>query len=259
MRSAQPFRGPAVFRAGVCLGFHHRQVVFQRLNRGAERGDLFLRGEAKEPRGEAAGAVELVLDRAPTPTALMAAFMTRGSPMTRDTRGSLIRRIARPTTTSFTASNIDMRRLCHAATLASTRRSRHARLVSSSVERKSPRCSVDSSPVRLLFGWLGGPARRCFRIWHFVHAPRWMLFSGVGYICLMLAPALVGLRVRARARAVGGARLGKQLARRSWRGGSAGWSPGSTSADGRRVMAEVRRAATTVRRPRRRPRSGSRS
>ena len=58
----------------------------------------------------------------PRPTAFIATFMTRGSPMTRDSRGSLMSRIARPSTASFTESSIDIVRLCHARTLASTRR-----------------------------------------------------------------------------------------------------------------------------------------
>src|ERR1035438_5264274 len=57
----------------------------------------------------------------PSPTAFIATFMTRSSPMTREIRGSLMTRKARPTTTSLTASNIDIIGLCHAPPLASTR------------------------------------------------------------------------------------------------------------------------------------------
>jgi hypothetical protein len=41
------------------------------------------------------------------------------------------------------------------------------------------------------FGWLAG-LLAVLRIWHLAQAPRWMLFSGAGYVCVMLAPAIVG-------------------------------------------------------------------
>ena len=42
-----------------------------------------------------------------------------------------------------------------------------------------------------LFGWLLGLAS-VLKLWHLSNAPRWMLFSGVGYVTLMLPPALIG-------------------------------------------------------------------
>jgi hypothetical protein len=56
------------------------------------------------------------------------------------------------------------------------------------------------------FGWLLG-LLAVLRIWHLTEAPRWMLFSGVGYVTLMLAPAIVGFAV---ARGMG------RLAARGW-------------------------------------------
>src|SRR4030095_13239006 len=114
----------------------------------------------------------------PRPTAFIATFMMRGSPMTRDTRGSLIRRIARPSTASLTESSIDIFRLCHAGTLASTRAARHA-------SRVLARAGTVSKFVAgtFLFGWLLGLAI-VLKLWHLAHAPRWMLVSGVGYVSL---------------------------------------------------------------------------
>ena len=81
--------------------------------------------------------------------------------------------------------------------------------VSSSVERRS-------SPFggfvvgAFAFGWLAG-LLAVLRIWQLAQAPRWMLFSGVGYICLMLVPAIVGFGF---ARGLG------RLAARGWGGSS---------------------------------------
>jgi hypothetical protein len=42
-----------------------------------------------------------------------------------------------------------------------------------------------------LFGWLLGVAV-VLKLWHLSEAPRWMVLSGVGYVTLMLPPALTG-------------------------------------------------------------------
>ena len=42
-----------------------------------------------------------------------------------------------------------------------------------------------------LFGWVAGLVV-VFKLWHLAHAPRWMLLSGVGYVTLMLPPAITG-------------------------------------------------------------------
>jgi len=42
-----------------------------------------------------------------------------------------------------------------------------------------------------LFGWLLGLAS-VLKLWHLAQAPRWMILSGVGYVTLMLPPALAG-------------------------------------------------------------------
>ncbi len=60
------------------------------------------------------------------------------------------------------------------------------------------------------FGWLLG-LLAVLRIWHLAHAPRWMMFTGVGYVSLMLAPAIVGFGF---VRGVG------RLAARGWGSGS---------------------------------------
>ena len=42
-----------------------------------------------------------------------------------------------------------------------------------------------------LFGWLLGLV--CvFKVWSLLQAPRWMMFSGVGYVVFMLVPAFTG-------------------------------------------------------------------
>jgi len=62
------------------------------------------------------------------------------------------------------------------------------------------------------FGWL-----LClvvvFKLWLLAHAPHWMIFSGMGYISLMMAPAFGGF---AFARWIG------RLASRGWRGAPLG-------------------------------------
>jgi hypothetical protein len=42
-----------------------------------------------------------------------------------------------------------------------------------------------------VFGWLLGVAV-VFKLWQVTQAPRWMMFSGVGYVTLMLPPAISG-------------------------------------------------------------------
>jgi hypothetical protein len=42
-----------------------------------------------------------------------------------------------------------------------------------------------------VFGWLLGLAI-VFKLWHVAQAPRWMMFSGVAYVSMMLPPALTG-------------------------------------------------------------------
>lgn len=149
----------------------------------------------KRPAAKRVARSSSALIAPPTPTAFMAAFMRRGSPITRETRGSLITRIALPTNTSFTASNMAIARLCHATCLASTQAARHAGRVQA---------------ASFLFGWLGGLAV-VLRLWEVADAPRWMLWSGTGYVMLMLVPVVVGF---------GFARLIGRLAMRGWGGGS---------------------------------------
>ena len=163
--------------------------------------------------------------------------------MTRETRGSLIRRIARPTTTSFTVSNIDMRRLCHAPTLASTRPSRHARPRERPRSTKSPFAGfpfVGFVAGAFAFGWLVG------------------LLAVLSDLAPRPGPALDGVHAasatsascsrRAHRRSGspagwGGWRpaAGEAARSRCSRWGWAVWSPASTCADGR-VMAEATHA-----------------
>jgi len=42
-----------------------------------------------------------------------------------------------------------------------------------------------------VFGWLLGLAI-VFKLWHVAQAPRWMMLSGVGYVSMMLPPAITG-------------------------------------------------------------------
>ncbi len=142
--------------------------------------------------------------------------MTRWSPITREIRGSLIKRMAWPTTLSLTASNNDIVRLCHAPSLASTHAARHAQPV-----------SVDSSPQRaqaaissfcafvvgtFFFGWLLGVVV-VFKLWQLAHAPRWLVLSGIGSVSFLMAPILSGALF---SRALG------RLASRGWRGAPLG-------------------------------------
>jgi hypothetical protein len=116
-------------------------------------------------------------------------------------------RIALPTTASLTAFNIDIAPLCHAATLASTRVARHAPFVFCRVHTPS-RFAASNLPVSrfsvlvgmtFVFGWVLGLVV-VFKLWHLSNAPRYLMFSGVGYVTLMLAPPLLGF---ASARATG--------------------------------------------------------
>ena len=61
-----------------------------------------------------------------------------------------------------------------------------------------------------LFGWLLGFAS-VLKLWHLSQAPRWMVVSGVGYVTLMLPPAIVGF---------GLAWCASRLATRGWSSGS---------------------------------------
>jgi hypothetical protein len=45
-----------------------------------------------------------------------------------------------------------------------------------------------------LFGWLVGFVA-VLKLWHLLHAPRWMMVSGVGYVTFMLFPAVTGFLV----------------------------------------------------------------
>ena len=63
-----------------------------------------------------------------------------------------------------------------------------------------------------LFGWLAGLAL-VLKVWLIADVPRWMIFSGIGYVSLMLGPPVVGFafaRVMGRlaGRGFGGAPLG---------------------------------------------------
>ena len=45
-----------------------------------------------------------------------------------------------------------------------------------------------------LLGWLLGLVV-VFKVWTLLQAPRWMMFSGAGYVSFMLAPIVVGVCV----------------------------------------------------------------
>ena len=62
-------------------------------------------------------------------------------------------------------------------------------VVAQEAEKSSPFVSFVAGSFA--FGWLLG-LLAVLRIWDLVHAPRWMLFGGVGYVTLMLAPTIVG-------------------------------------------------------------------
>jgi len=73
--------------------------------------------------------------------------------------------------------------------LASTRPTRHAQLVFAGAVRTSPFSALVAGTF--LFGWLLGAAV-VLKLWHLAEAPRWMILSGVGYVTLMLPPAITG-------------------------------------------------------------------
>ena len=62
-----------------------------------------------------------------------------------------------------------------------------------------------------------------FKLWHLAHAPRWMLLSGVGYVTLMLPPAITGFAL-----AWGAGRLAAR-----------GWGPASLALAGAGVLGLV--------------------
>jgi hypothetical protein len=45
-----------------------------------------------------------------------------------------------------------------------------------------------------LFGWAAG-VLLVLKTWHLVHAPRWMMISGAGYVTFMLIPIICGFGV----------------------------------------------------------------
>jgi hypothetical protein len=61
-------------------------------------------------------------------------------------------------------------------------------------------------------GWLLGVAI-VFKLWQLAHAPRWLVFSGMGTVSFLMAPCLVGVMF---SRAIG------RLAARGWRGAPLG-------------------------------------
>jgi hypothetical protein len=61
-------------------------------------------------------------------------------------------------------------------------------------------------------GWILG-LLMTVKLYHLSHAPRWMMFSGMGYVSLMMAPAFVGFAF---------ARVINRLASRGWRGAPLG-------------------------------------
>jgi hypothetical protein len=60
-----------------------------------------------------------------------------------------------------------------------------------------------------VFGWAIGLAS-VLKLWQLVHAPRWMMWSGVGYVSFMLAPPAVGFLLTW---------LARHLVARGWGGG----------------------------------------
>jgi hypothetical protein len=112
---------------------------------------------------------------------------------------------------SFTESSMDMLALCHGGLLASTRGWSHAPAVLDPTGRRfSPFAAFVAGTFAL--GWACGLVL-ILKVWHLAAAPRWMIFSGVGYVSLVLGPAVLGfvlarLMGRLASRGFGGAPLG---------------------------------------------------
>jgi len=122
-----------------------------------------------------------------------------------------MRRMARPTTMSFTESSMDMVALCHGALLASTRGWGHAPAVFDPTRRRFSPFAVFVAATFAL-GWASG-LTLILKLWHLAAVPRWMIFSGVGYVSLILGPPLLGFVLarfmgRLASRGFGGAPLG---------------------------------------------------
>ena len=59
-----------------------------------------------------------------------------------------------------------------------------------------------------VFGWVSG-FLVLLKAWQLAHVPRWLMFSGVGYVTFMVLPALTGVAVT---------RLCARLVTRGWGG-----------------------------------------
>ena len=59
-----------------------------------------------------------------------------------------------------------------------------------------------------LFGWLTG-FLAVLKLWQLAHAPRWLMFGGIGYVSFMLVPALTAVAIT---------RLFSRLIARGWGG-----------------------------------------
>ena len=80
-----------------------------------------------------------------------------------------------------------------------------------------PACSRDALAILALvvgtffFGWLLGVAV-VFKLWQLAHAPRWLVFSGMGSVSFLMAPIIMR---RARLARSAGWRRAAGVARRS--------------------------------------------
>jgi hypothetical protein len=63
-----------------------------------------------------------------------------------------------------------------------------------------------------VFGWVSGLAV-VLKLWQIVQAPRWLMFSGAGYVSFMLVPATAGVLA---------AWLSGRLVKRGWGGAPLG-------------------------------------
>jgi hypothetical protein len=140
--------------------------------------------------------------------AFIAAFITRGSPTIRERRGSLIQRIACPTTTFFTAASIDI--VTVFATAPPLRQREPGGMLAAVAAGAEPGLTSFVALVTgtFLFGWVAG-VLVVVKSWHLLQAPRWMLVSGAGYVVLMLVPILCGFAVT---------RVSGRLVSRGWGG-----------------------------------------